>query len=363
MSFRSALTLLILGAAACCGCRTNPHVASFIENRNAEARQLEDEYWLQVQENERLAYELAKLKRQQAKAEAGVGPPLIEEGPSPPKVEPGTEPPLIEVPDTPPAPEKKKPQIEPEPAPEMPSELPPPREQKPPRTASPEVIDEKVTHVFLNPLHTGGVDLDHSPGDDGLSLLVEPRNAADQFVPAAGNISVVLLDPNQSGDAARIARWNFDSRQTQQAISHDEEARGIRLEMPWPSRAPENGQLRLFVRYETADGRKIQAEREVFIKLPGQFSERWTPRPPERQRRNQPVSSAIAQPRPPAGSSPVARGGESLSGGDSSPVEPDGRKSISSPAASSPPALLSPPPALSEAPGTAPSRPTWKPYR
>jgi hypothetical protein len=364
MSFRVVLTLLVLGAAACCGCRTNPHVASFIENRNSEARQLEDEYWLQVQENERLAYELAKLKRQRAKLEGGIEPPLIEEGTSPPRVEEGTQPPLIEVPEMPSSPEKKKPQIEPEPPPRpggaadedspavLPDRLPPPRDEKPPRPTQPEVIDEKVTHLFLNPLHTGGVDLDHRPGDDGLSLLVEPRNAADQFVPLAGNISVVLLDPQQSGDAARIARWNFDTGETKQAIRQEGDARGIRLEMPWPSRVPESSQLRLFVRYETADGRKFQTEREVFIKLAGQYSERWTPRPPERQRRNQPVHSAIAQPSQSAAPSPAAPS-----------VAAQPAMAEPKPAASSPPAVLTPPPALSEAPGAAPSRPTWKPYR
>lgn len=363
MSFRSALTLLVLGAAACCGCRTNPYVASFIENRNAEARQLEDEYWLQVQENERLAYELAKMKRQRTKAEGGIGPPQIEEGPSPPKVEEALGPPSIEVPDMP-SPEKRKPEIEPEPPPRpletadddppfvRADELPQPRGENQPRPKQPEVIDEKVTHLFLNPLHTGGVDLDQRPGDDGLALLLEPRNAADQFVPSAGNLSVVLLDPAQSGDAARIARWNFDSRDTQQAISDSGDARGIRLEMPWPSRAPASGQLKLFVRYETADGRKIQAERDVFIKLPGQYSERWTPRPPERQRRNPPVGSAIAQPSPSPAAPPAA-------GRQASAVP----KPAASSSAVSPPALLSPPAALSEAPGAIPARPTWKPYR
>jgi len=348
MSFRSVLTLLVTCAALCSGCHTPPRLASFIENRNAEARQLEDEYWLQVQENERLAHELAKLKRGRTRPSSdGMGPPLIEEGPSLPRVEQGTEP-LIEMPDTPSRPQRDRPQIDPEPPPRpggsdkekpsnaRPGELPPPREYHT-GPSEPEVIDEQVTHLFLNPLHTGGVDLDQRPGDDGLSLLLEPRNAADQFVPLAGNISVVLLDPAQSGDSARIARWNFDSAEAKQAISQDQDARGIRLEMPWPSRAPEHDQLRLFVRYETADGRKIQTEREVFIRLAGQFSERWTPRPPERQRRNGPVNSAIAQPVP----SPAAK------------------PSV----APSPPTLLTPPPALSEAPGAAPARPTWKPYR
>ncbi|HUE71844.1 MAG TPA: hypothetical protein VMP01_13240 [Pirellulaceae bacterium] len=331
MSLRFASTLLVIAAAALCGCRTSPHVASFIENRNAEARQLEDEYWYQVQENERLAHELGKLKQQRAteptRSGDEVGPPMIEEGGLP----------MIEVPGTPA--ERSSPRIEAEPPPEMPSELPPPRANGQAKRASAEVelVDEKIAQLFVNPLHTGGIDRDHRPGDDGLSLLLEPRNAAGQFVPQEGNVSIVLLDPAKSGDAARVARWNFDAAETKEAIRDDGDARGIHLEMPWPSRAPENSQLKLFVRYEGADGRKFQAEREVFIKLAREYSERWTPRPPQRQRRNPPVATAAA-------------------------AEP----TIREPAAAATPNTAppsAPPPALSDASGKSAPRPTWKPYR
>ncbi|MEX2025704.1 MAG: hypothetical protein WEH44_00360, partial [Pirellulaceae bacterium] len=94
---------------------------------------------------------------------------------------------------------------------------------------------------------------------------------------------------------------------------------------------------KLFVRYEGADGRKFQAERDVFIKLAGQYSERWTPRPPQRQRRNPPVQFAVA-------AEPTIR-------------EP---AAAARPSASPPSA---PPPTLGDAPSKAATRPTWKPYR
>ena len=325
------LTLLLLGAAALAGCHTSQRMAAFIENRNAEVRQLEDDYWVQVQEKERLAYELDKLKRQKAKA----APPPADDL-APPMIEEGTGPPVIEVPGAPI--ERSSPRIEAEPAPEMPSELPAPRASNQTKRVSAEVplVDEKITKLFINPLHTGGIDGDSKPGDDGLSLLLEPRNEAGQFVPQEGNVSIALLDPAKVGDAARVARWNFDAAETKEAIQAVGSARGIHLEMPWPSRAPENGQLKLFVRYETPDGRKLEAQRDVFIKLPGQFSERWTPRPPERKRRNVPIDSAVAQ-------EPVA--GEPAT--------------LPQPSAAQPSA---PPASLSEGAGQA-RRPTWKPYR
>jgi hypothetical protein len=353
MLLRAPLTL-VFAAALLCGCQATPRMAAFIENRNAEARQLEDEYWYQVQENERLAYEVERLKRERAGGapRRGIlGPPgaapEMPDGLEPPMIEEGLGPPTIEVPGTPLQPDPKRPEIEAEPPPEMPDVLPPPRGAAPAAAIEPEVIDQQVTHLFLNPLHTGGINLDRQPGDDGLSVLLEPRNAANEFVPLAGKISVVLLDPHKSGDSARIARWTFSRGETGPAMSQSGDARGIHLEMPWPARSPENSELRLFVRYETGDGRKVETDREIYVKLPGQFSERWTPRPPERQRRNLPVQSAIvredAEPRAqgPASHGPVAM----------------------APSSSSAAPLVTPPPALGDSPSQRPSRPQWKPYR
>jgi hypothetical protein len=144
----------------------------------------------------------------------------------------------------------------------------------------------------LNPLLTGGADFDGQPGDDGLCVVLEPRNAADQCLPLTGAVSVVVLDPSRQGDAARVARWDFDAAAVQQAVHRTPSTRGIKLELPWPAAPPANSQLKLFVRYETPDGRKLQTDRDIVLTSTGQLAGRWTPRPPGRQ-----SSGAAAPPR------------------------------------------------------------------
>jgi hypothetical protein len=213
----------------------------------------------------------------------------------------------------------------------------------------PEVTDKKVTHIQLNPLHTCGQDFDHAPGDDGLSILIEPRNGANQFVPLTCPVSVVVLDPIKNGDDARVARWDFSEAQIAEKLQQGEN-RGIHLKLPWPAKPPENARLEVFVRYETPEGKKLQAEKEIFIALPGQFSQRWTPRPADRQRKK-PSESLVAEtnePRLAAVSPPLAV------------LEAPAEKT---PAAKAPP-VFTPPAGLSERqPGEKPAKPKWAPTR
>jgi hypothetical protein len=161
--------------------------------------------------------------------------------------------------------------------------VPGPREILHPNTPETSKLkDKKVTHLFLNPALTGATDFDGRPGDDGLRVVLEPRNAAEGLVSEAGAVSIVVLNPDLEGDAARVARWDFDQSAVRQLLADSSATRGIKLEVPWPASAPSANRLKLYVRYETTDGRKVQADREIFVSPPGQAIGRWTPRTAER---------------------------------------------------------------------------------
>ncbi len=140
-----------------------------------------------------------------------------------------------------------------------------------------ELVDPRVTHIYLNPRLTGGADLDGRPGDDGISVVIEPRNAAGQFVAVAGALSIVVLDPALQGEAARVARWDFTVHETREMMTESVFGKGIHLRLPWPNQAPTNAKLHLFVRYTAADGSRLEADREIFVEPPGHVSARWTP--------------------------------------------------------------------------------------
>jgi hypothetical protein len=341
---------------ALAGCQSHPQVNAHIDTVNTEYRQLEDYVYSLEDENARLQLQLDALATGRVADPAAVSPGSPRSGlfRSRPERLPrgGTAPPApadapeIEVPGsslpTPPAlpPERIRPAG---------NEMPIAAEESFVKVPA-KPTDTKITHVTLSPLFTGGADFDGHPGDEGLCIVVEPRNAGEELVAEAGPISIVVLDPAIEGDAARIARWDFDLSAARQKLANSGAATGIKLELPWPATPPEANRLHLFVRYETADGRKLQTDREIFLTPPGQISNRWTPRTVQRQR----PAAAVE----PASAVEVAKVDRS-SASDS--------RGLAAQGSSHPEAALreSAPPASLSGDASAPraARPSWSPHR
>jgi len=163
-------------------------------------------------------------------------------------------------------------------------EIAPRFEPKPVRTDSlislkedPLPDDMEVVSIHLNPRLTGGWDMDRSPGDDGIMVVIEPRNQAGQYVPMAAPVSVVLLDPAFRGEEAYVGRWDYDTAEAAKHIEKTLLGRGIHLKLPWTAGPPKNSKLVLHIRYTTAEGTVLQQRKELKINLPGEISSRWTP--------------------------------------------------------------------------------------
>ncbi len=321
--------LLCLGLLFC-GCAAQPYVNSHIESVNTEYRQLEDYVYALEEENSRLHQEIESLKtggkteRTPGSSPARGG--LFRRSPanssprggaSPADSSPSFDAPLIEMPGSTPstspgrsttqrpdldaseraAPSETPPSIDP-PKIELPATkpielLPVPAPSAAPSTdqdvraptvpdpISPRPVNKKVTHLFVNPTQTGAANFDGRPGDDGLRLVLEPRNSDNEYVAEAGALSIVLLDPDKQGEGARIARWDFDQSNSRQLLAASD-GRGIKLEVPWPAAPPVANKLKLFVRYETDDGRKLTADRDIYLNAQAQAVSGWTPRSVER---------------------------------------------------------------------------------
>jgi len=270
------------------GCRNDPNIALLErelrqqEDKIYEAEDLAEDCKLELESCRR---ENAALKKRLEEAKAGSGyldglaPPPGVTGPtlpsgekklgSPPVVLPAETEPSQEAPDTlefPPPPEQNEP-------------TPPDNLQDPASgeaAAHVETDNSKVARITLNRSLTGGNNADGQRGDEGITLLVEPRDAAGRLVLAAAPISVVMLDGALSGEAARVARWDFTAEETRAMYRKTPLAEGFYLEMFWPATAPTHENLHLFVRYTTADGRKLEADRPIEVALSRSQPAAWT---------------------------------------------------------------------------------------
>jgi len=226
----------------------------------------------------------------------------------------------------------------------------------------PRADSASVRRMTLNPALTGGFDAEPQPGDEGILVMIEPRDGQGKPVAAAAPISVVLLDSALPGDAARVARWDLTGEDVATSYCRMPQAEGFCLGLPWPGAPPVHGHLHLFVRYTARDGRNLEAHREIDVALPGQPAEHWGAGPTLQDASSPPRSSWQRKPprEEPSGQGPEEPGR----------LARDGETPGPSAAADAPKTGAQPTPATSEAasaparPSKArPARPIWSPYR
>ncbi len=123
-----------------------------------------------------------------------------------------------------------------------------------------------ITHITLNRQLTGGHDRDQHPGDEGIMVVVEPRDASNRIVNAAGKLAIAVVDPALTGPGARIARWDFTAEDSRARFKKTLLGEGIHLAMPWPGKPPAHEQLTLYVRLTLEDGKQLIVDRPIRVK-------------------------------------------------------------------------------------------------
>lgn len=296
------------------GCRSDPYQDAYLEMLNAEKRALEDRLYETEYNYEQALAKLESVKaadeddgKTTSRTRSGSSPrprvesedEIPEESPELPTIE---LPPGVEAGARNPADGAPTAQRKPGPplvlASAVPASVARPLSDHELAAAIVEALDQRVETIQLNPRLTHGVDFDGVPGDDGISVLIEPRNRSGGFVPETGRISIVLLDPDQADDAAaRIARWDFEADSIRKFLQTDSLDSGVLLRLPWQDKIPDRKRLHLFVRYLTEDGRKLETDRQIEIESADLIAQRWAPRSSPSPERASP-REAIAHRRP-----------------------------------------------------------------
>ena len=113
---------------------------------------------------------------------------------------------------------------------------------------------------------TSGQNVNDSPGDDGLNLLLQTKDANGQIVLQGGELTVSLIDPKQR---QRVGFWRFLAGETELFfVDENENTDGILLHLPWGESVPRRSRLLVHVSFVTPDGRTLTTSSDVLIKPP-----------------------------------------------------------------------------------------------
>ncbi len=141
-------------------------------------------------------------------------------------------------------------------------------------------LSEIAFHPSLCRVASGDV----GRGQQGLYLVLQPRDERGQFVPLAGQLSVVVSDPNSDADDDRLGRWDFSPRDVAEMIQAAGHGRGIHLPLQWPSgvggeELAENidgGTVVVHIRYQLSNGLRLVNQRTFQLSAVSDAPAQWT---------------------------------------------------------------------------------------
>ncbi len=118
---------------------------------------------------------------------------------------------------------------------------------------------------LVDPLRLSGRGDDATPGDDGLSLVVQ---VPDSRWSAEGVLTISVIDPNETAEQQRIGLWRLSPEEIQHVVERTTNSSTIEipLELSWNQSVPKHSDLVLFVRWENPQFPAIESSQPIAIR-------------------------------------------------------------------------------------------------
>jgi hypothetical protein len=114
---------------------------------------------------------------------------------------------------------------------------------------------------------TGGVDEDGAPGDEGLMVVIVPKDEDGSAVKVPGRALVAAWEITPAGLKTPIGSWELSSDRLRRTWKSGLISTGYFVAVPWQT-LPSTDRVRVAVRLITTDGRAYEADRDVYVKPP-----------------------------------------------------------------------------------------------
>jgi hypothetical protein len=113
---------------------------------------------------------------------------------------------------------------------------------------------------------TGGVDEDGIPGDEGLMVVVVPRDEDGAAVKVPGGLQIAAWEITPAGMKNPIGHWNVSAEKVRPTWRSGFISTGYFVAVPWQT-YPSTEKVRVAVRFTTLDGRAFEADKDIFVKV------------------------------------------------------------------------------------------------
>ena len=127
-----------------------------------------------------------------------------------------------------------------------------------PLLAAPQVGGERLSadHLQIRRVFAERPETDPA-AISSLLIVVEALNATDEPVGAEGEASLMIMARDENGATRRVERWDFTPEETASAWQSSQLGDGLHLQLPVAKTEFADGDLELWARIVTADGRKL----------------------------------------------------------------------------------------------------------
>jgi len=113
---------------------------------------------------------------------------------------------------------------------------------------------------------TGGVNDDSVPGDEGLMVVVVPKDEDGAAVKVPARLDIAAWEITPAGMKNPIGNWSVPAEKVRPTWRSGFISTGYFVAVPWQT-YPSQERVRVAVRLTTLDGRAFETDRDIFVKL------------------------------------------------------------------------------------------------
>lgn len=165
--------------------------------------------------------------------------------------------------------------------------------------SSPDASDSSsAVALAIDKSQTRGEDLDGQPGDEGVLVVLQPRDAAGKYVPQVGTVVIEVVDsPNatKNDSNAQVAEWKFTQEEVRRATRNSTLGRGAYLSVDWDEHRPTHERLLIVARWKSPTGEELTTEQVVRVNL-SKSTHAWDSRLNKAGEREESVPSVATRP-------------------------------------------------------------------